>query len=181
MADLKSTFFENPLYVYVMLAFAELVVAAIWYEKRRPAWAVALLAAPLLAGAVALVERAVVTDREKIVAAAREIAQDIEAGSVAAAEKYLDEQFSGRWANKRLAVAAGETAIKKYQINSVKLKNMRVEVSPPSARMHAVTRVEITGSGAAGWTMLVWDVRWIKRPDGWRIIEVISVRQGIGF
>ena len=32
-----TALFEDPLYVYVALALAELVLAAVWYEKRKSA------------------------------------------------------------------------------------------------------------------------------------------------
>jgi hypothetical protein len=178
MEALRRTFLEDPLYVYVALVFAELVLAAIWYERRSRRWAMLLLAPVVAAGAVFAVSKLVVTDREQILAAAARIARDLEARSVAAAQEYLDDNYRGLGGDKQGALAVGRTAIRTYHIRSIRFTRMDVEVASRQARMHAATIIELTthqfGSGGAA---LVWEVRWIKRQAGWRIIEVQEPQQ----
>jgi hypothetical protein len=178
METLGRTFFEDPLYVYIALVFAELVLAAIWYERRSRRWAMLLLAPVVAAGAVFAVSTLVVTDREQILAAAARIARDLEGGSVAAAQEYLDDEYRGVGMDKQGALALGRTAIQTYHIRSIRFTRMNVEVASRRARMRAATIIEIAarefGSGQAP---LVWEVRWIKRKAGWRIIDVEEPQQ----
>jgi hypothetical protein len=173
METIRANFFEDPLYVYIALAFVELVLVAIWYERRTRAWAMWLLSPAVAGGLVLAVSTLVVTDREQILAAAGRIARDLEAGSLAAAGEYLDEGYRGLGGDKQGALAAGRAAIQAYRIQSIRFTRMNVEVTSRQARMHAATIIELVsrewGSGGAA---LVWDVRWVKRKDGWRIVDV---------
>jgi len=179
METLSRTFFEDPLYAYVALAVAELVLAATWYVRRTRGSLAAMLAPPLLAAATFAVERLVVTDRERILAAAGEIARDIERGSLASAEECLDDGFGGYWPTRAIALAAGRAAIAQYRFDRVRVVNPKVEVSGTRAAMHAMTIVSISAGEAAGNRVcLVWDILWIKRPAGWRIFRMVNVQAG---
>jgi ketosteroid isomerase-like protein len=186
MESLRTTFFEDPLYVYVALGFLELVLAAVWWERRSRRWRLSLLAPPLLAAIVFAVEAAVVTHCELIVAAAREIARDVEHGRTDAAEKYLDDTFTGRYEgreiDKKQALASLQAGMKLFGVSSVGLRKMEVQVSGSSATMHAVSLVTIRGAALGGGTAsLVWDLVWIKRGGQWQIIELVQVQQKVEF
>jgi len=179
MESLETTFFESPFYVYVALGFLELVIAAVWYERRRRTWAIALVVPPLLAGVVAIVAAAVVTDREQIVNALAEIAADVEAGRVDAAEHYLDEVYAGYGQSKAEVVAMTRSAIARYQLQSIELKRLTVTVAGGSADAEVTTHVKLQGSVIGGHTMPVhWRTRWRKRPSGWRIVKVEELDVG---
>ena len=48
--------------------------------------------------------------------------------------------------------------------------------------MHASTIILFNRSDIGpGRVSLIWDVHWIKRPQGWRIIEVEKPVQGLEF
>jgi hypothetical protein len=182
METLRTTFFEDPLYVYIALAFAELVLAAIWYERRNRRWTLALLAPVVAGGVVWAVSTMVVTDRERIVSAARRIARDLEVGSVASAGEYLDDNYRGLGLDKQGALAAGKAAIGAYRIRSIRFTRLSVEVESRQAAMRAATVIEYSARefGSAQ-SPLVWRVRWIKRPVGWRILEVEEPQQKLEF
>jgi hypothetical protein len=165
--SLRHAFFEDPTYVYVFLAFAELALLAIWHERRGARWALALLAPIAAAGVVLAVSAMVVTDQEQIVLAVEEIAGDLEHGSVEAAERYLDDSFQGIGGSKQRAIEEGRTAIDRYRVRKIRLLHMTVEVQGKTAWMHVATVIDL----ADGRTALTWDVHWIKRPAGWRIRE----------
>ena len=61
---MSETFFENPVYVYIALAVAELVLFIIWRETRTRKAALCLLIPPLLAVVIGLIAHFVVTDHE---------------------------------------------------------------------------------------------------------------------
>jgi len=74
---MSETFFENPLYVYIALGLVEVVLLGIWFERRAPGAARAMIVPPVLAGVVALMAHWVVTDREQIQTASQDIAEAI--------------------------------------------------------------------------------------------------------
>jgi hypothetical protein len=174
MDSLRQLFFEDPLYVYITLAFAELALVVIWHETRNRRWLVALAGPPILAGIVLLVATLVVTDREQIIQATHTIARDAEAGDIAAAGTYLDDKYSGLGVNKPGVVAIGKTFLMKYRVTHVGFTRLTVEVYGDHAAMHAATLITFGDEGKAA---IVWDVQWVKRPAGWRILEVAEPQQ----
>lgn len=182
MPAMKATFFEDPAYVYAALVVAEFVLVVVWLSRRNRRWATMLVVPLILGGAVFGLERLVVTDREELVAAAGQIAQDFEAASTAAAERYLDDDLRGSFRSKRAALAAGRLAIERYGLAGVRFTKLEVRVSGLQATMHASTIILFNRSDIGpGRVSLIWDVHWIKRPQGWRIIEVKKPVQGLEF
>jgi len=127
------------------------------------------------------VERLVVTDREVIDQECREIAADISAGKFDAADKYLDDDFTSSntvlgWSVKKLAIDTGKAAVKQYDIGKVSLQGQHTEVANKRAVTNVRSVFSVGDSGRAG---LDWELHWVKRPDGWRIIDA-SYRQPQG-
>lgn len=168
MEGLQRAFFEDPLYLYITLGFAELVLAAVWHETRARRWSSALAVPPLLAVAVWALATWVVTDREQIIRAAERIARDAEAGSVAAAEELLDDDYRGWMGAKAGLLEAGRAALRMYRIKKVGFTRVEVTVEGTEATLHLGTIITLV-EGKVG---LAWNVRWVKRPSGWRIIGV---------
>jgi hypothetical protein len=174
MAGIKTALLEEPFYIYVALGFAELVLAAIWRERRGRRWALALLVPPVLAGMVFAVEAAVETDREQITRALREIAADAEAGSTAAGARYLDDAYDGFGGSREGVVSHAERTLRSFEIAHVGFVNLRVDVDGRRARttFSSIIGFRSRGGGAEGKTSLVWDIQWVRREQGWRIIEI---------
>jgi len=169
MESIKHTVFEDPTYLYVFLALVALAIGAVWYE-RRSRTLLACLAIPVaLAGAAYLVARYVETDREQIIRLLNEMADDISAGSVDRVEDVLDDSFTGAYANKAAAVKAGREAIKTFKISKVLCLNPDVAVEGERATMHVTTMFDYVMDGQRGRASLVWDMRWVKRGDSWRL------------
>lgn len=188
MERLKTTFFEDPTVVYAILAFVELLLAAVWFSRRDGRSALRLLY-PLLAGLLVFaVARLVVTDREYLTAAMHEIAADCAAGRVDAAGRYLDAQaqvdlpppYGGTNLNREQALAVGRKAIKALGVDDVRFTKLTVNVENDAAVVHAATLIRFRKApGEGGNTSLIWDLEWVERPDGWRIVRVKSPRFGI--
>lgn len=171
MDTLRRTFFEDPLYVYIALAFAELVLAAVWYE-RRTRRALALLAVPVvLAGGAFLLERAVQTDREVIVASAREMAEGLSAGDFEPLERYVSRDFHGPLGSRDAVLARSRRVIDRYELSAVEVRSVEVTVEGEQAVMTGGTVVEGGYEGATFRTLVGWEIDWVREPDGvWRIV-----------
>ncbi len=163
MESVSRTFFENPVYLYVALGLAEVVLAIRWRERRTRRLALALLVPAVLAGCVFLLDYFVVTDREQIISASKEIARGFETGSMEAAEKYLDEKFGGFYRTKRNALDRGKRAIERYKLRLVKPMNVEVRVAGRRAEMSVTTVIEPGAGELAGQRFLLsWTVHWVK-------------------
>ncbi len=178
MERLARLFFENPLYVYVALAFVELVLAVIWHERRTRKLAEMLIIPPLLAVLVFVVSWRVVTDRERIISAAEEIALDVQAGKLDAARRYLAEEYNGFGHDRDGALAAAARAQGTYGIEKVRLTKMNVEMDDHAATMEVTTIVTIASAGPVS---ILWKVDWAKKPAGWRIVHVQTPDTTLGF
>ncbi len=182
MLTLKETFFEDPLFVYIALGLAELVVLSAWHYSRNIKWAKAAAVPIVLAGAAFAVSRLVVTDRERIIASAGQIAAGLSEGDTMAVEKYLHKDFaSRRWDDRDRAVAAAERALEDYGLRRVKVYRMNVQVSNDRAEMHANTIVEYAGGLGVGKASLFWHIVWERSGKKWKIIRVTNVHPAIGF
>jgi len=182
MQALKRVLLEDPTMIYVGLGMVEVVLLAVWRRYLTPRRALALAAPLLLAGAVFLIERSVVTDAEVIVAALDEIAHSVsteprDAGTLGT---YLDRDVQvdiGGWArgvmNRDKTLRTWSVLLNKYKVGSASIRNAEVEVTGDSARSRFTTHVTY-GSGKETQQSWPWDwtVDWIRRPDGWRIIGV---------
>jgi hypothetical protein len=168
MEGLRRALFEDPLYIYIALGFAELVLAVIWHEKRTGRAMAALLVPPVLAVGVWALAAAVVTDREQIIAASEAIARDVESGSLDAAEEYLDDEYGGFGGDKQGVLAVTREALKAYPIKKIGFTRMEIAIEEDRAAMHAGTMVTLEG----GKVPVAFDVEWVKRPAGWRILSV---------
>jgi len=172
--SLKTALFEEPLGIYIALGAAEVVLLLIWRARRTKRTAAALAAGPILAGIVLLVATLVVTNREQIQSACDEIAEAVNHSDPATVERYLDENFAGPYRPTEKAIRLADKAIRRYNLNAISLKILNLEFTDRQATMKLRTwvRVGITGDEVVGQAVLDWKIFWIKRPDGWRIIEV---------
>ena len=193
MEALKTALFENPLYLYIALAIAELVLVGLWYE-RRGRRQLAYLAIPLgIAAVVFAVETLVVTDREHITNGLREIAREVETfhgqPHLEAAQRYLAEdvvvdfgsEAGGVNLTKDQALKAARLVLDRSPITNVRFMNLQVEVREHSADTEFATFISFeTRELGPQNTSLQWTLRWSKRPEGWRIARVEKPEYGLG-
>ncbi len=176
MSTIEETFFEDPLYVYIALGLLELVFLSGWHYTRSGTWGRLAVIPILLAGATFAVSRMVVTERERIIIAAEEIADDLTTGRTEAVEKYLHENFtSRRWPDRARALSAARRAIEDYGVSRVKVFRIKVEVSDGRAKSAAGTVIEYDTRFGAGKSALDWRINWIRTDSGWKILEVTDV------
>ena len=174
METLRQVFFENPLNVYVTLAFAELVLAGIWYQRRTPRRAMALLAPLLLAAATALTAHLVVTDREQIAAALKKMAGHVLDDNSAALQEYIDEDYRGLIANDKAGLMVRATAtLGRLRFESIKLKSTEIDVSGKKANAKFTAEVVLTDHVLGGRPIPThWEFLWVKTDDRWRILQI---------
>ncbi len=190
MQTLKNVLFDDPLAIYAGLGMIEIVLLAMWrgYLTRKR---LLMLAAPLLLGGVVFgVERLVVTDTEKIVAALDELAAgvDDEELSVRALETHLDDEvvidlgvgMGGMGLTKDQALAIWRKLVSRHRVVRATIHSPDIDIDGEKARTRFATILTYrTGDDTTAKTSLLWDVDWIRRGQTWRIIAVSPPITGI--
>ncbi|MFW6133455.1 MAG: hypothetical protein ACOC8F_06115 [Planctomycetota bacterium] len=170
MDAIRRTLLEDPLYLYVGLALGELVLAAIWYERRTRRTA-ALLALPVLLTVAAFaLERVVQTDRERIHAASRRVAHELASGDFRALRTHLSADFSGRFAPRDRALREARRAVDSYRINHVDVAEATVEVTDDRAEMTATVVVSGESGEMSRRYATTWRLSWAREDGVWRIV-----------
>ena len=178
MDTITENLCEEPIYVFITLAIAVLVLGALWHSSRKKLY-LKLIAAPVvLAIAVFAMDYFIIMDREQIQDASREIATDLETGRVDAAGYYLDDKYFGYLKSKPLLMKFAQVQLKNLKIIKVHLSHDTIHVTGKQADM-TVTSVLTFDGEYKGKTALKWEIHWVKRPQGWRIDEVSAPQRTV--
>jgi len=172
METLKVTFFEDPLVVYIILGAVAVGLTVRWRTAARSGrWlATGLLILAILAGGIFAMETLVVTDREQIRLALKDIAESVPAGRIEHAMTYLDEKYFGWGKFKPGAVLAAKVALARYDIQKVSLfGDPAIEIDGKLAKCKVGAMITYKVKGEPARHPMAWRVKWIKRPEGWRI------------
>ena len=176
----RKILFEDPLPLWLLLVVVEAVIVAVWLARRAPRWKLAMGIPLLLGGASALTAHLVVTDREYIAAALREMAAGAEAGDFEPVERHLHKDCRmprvGRPDLDRQALLGRcKGAQRRYKVDRVKPTGI-VTLDDGDA---AVTNLWTTVGLASGEQFrLRWRFKWARTDEGMRVIEVELVEPG---
>lgn len=189
---ITTTLFEDPFVIYVLAGLAAVALVVFWRtQSRAGGWlGVRLLIVAAVAGGAFGLERLVVTDREQIYAALRDIAESVPAGRIDHAVTYLDDSYRGWGAAKRnpriralLAKVINE-AVARFKVEHIALMGEpKLEFSDDLADGAKLAKCTVTmvitytyGGKQAKYPM-TWKLDWIKRREGWRIEGAEPKRQ----
>ena len=169
--------FEQPVWLYVALVVAEGVVGFGWLLSRSRRWARAAIVPAAVALVVVLLGVLVQTDREKIAAALKDIAAKAQAGDFAGAGGYLDATCQcpvpgGGSVGRKELIDRGQWAIRTFSVQMVRAQQIRTTIDGDSAD----TRLAVWTTSDAGFRAMTWQVKWARRGDGWRIVEVRLIK-----
>ncbi len=178
METIKANICEDPIYVFISLAVAVLVMLVLWHSNRKTLYLQLIIVPVILAGVVFAMDYYIITDREQIDQAVLAIVTDLEAGKLDAADYYLDDKFAGYKINKILLLKFAQAQLDKLQIENINLSHDTVTITGKQADM-TVTSVLDLGGKFKGKYALKWQLHWVKRPQGWRIDEVAPPEQTI--
>lgn len=174
MDTLKIVLFENPLPIYIVLALVEVVLAWLWYTRREPKLARALVF-PLAAGViVGIVAHLVVTDREKINANLSGMAEAVKAKDFSGLGNYLHQTCYGQTPvgqiNKDELLLAGREVTGRYEVSNISLSNVQTVISGANATTELDTGITLkTGESLP----VSFVMQWGRQSDGqWKLVWV---------
>ncbi len=176
---IRTALFEDPIWIYVVLALLEAAALTAWRARPGALTSGALVVPVALAAVVFLVSAKVVTDREQIINASQAIAEDVQGHSADVLAGYLDDEYRGFAGPKLQAVARCRSEIARFMPRVVSCRRLEVELTGREARLQATTVIvpDRSVGGHGGPFVLKWDIRWIKRSEGWRIIWASTPRR----
>lgn len=165
--------FEHPLWLYVVCGVAEAVIGFGWLLSRSRRWKRAAIVPAGIALLVAVLGIVVQTDREKISAALKDIAARVETGDFAGVGRHLDPACrcptgGGGSLSKQELLDRGKSVATRFSVWMVHARRIRTVFDGDAA----ATELDVLTTSDAGLRLMSWRVRWARRGDGWRIVEV---------
>jgi hypothetical protein len=162
-------FTENPWPPIIILAIVTVVCVAAWTSQKRGIWLVAGLLAVVAAVIVFVVERAIVTDAERVGQSVHDLAAAFQRKDRDGTLSFISLQAP----ELRVLVAQ---AIDWIDLpNGINIKDLRVRTSNENTRaiahFHANGTGSIRGMGT-GHGASRWELTWQKEGTQWKIIEV---------
>lgn len=182
---MKALFFEDPFWLYGLLIIAEAVLVTLWWRGRERAQALRCFVPLGLGVVVFAVATLVVTDREKIQRATKQLVDNVTAGRVDTLEKLLDEDFRGtfrgRTMNRTQTLVEARRVMAMVGIKAVEIKKQDIQVKGPDAHQRLQTLIRYGGKvGGAGRVPVLWRIHWIRTKAGWKIYEVSEPQLTMG-
>jgi len=172
MESVKHLLFEDPTWLLVILAAAELAVFWFWLRRRTKRSAMAMLIPPILAGALLALSALVVTDREAIQHNLQQIADEYQAQHLDAAATFLDDEYEGFGGDKKSLLEMAEQTRGDHPIQSIRVTRLIVNVHGRRAEADITTVVHPEDSLGGGAYSFAWTLDWVRRDAGWRILHI---------
>jgi signal transduction histidine kinase len=171
METIKILLFEQPMALYWVFFFAELIVLVMLHVRRTRRWAVGAAVPIVLAGTVALLSWGVTTERERLRTALAGLtlaAQNADATGMAG---WIDAAYADRrFASKGELVVAAELVARTLEVRRVVLSDVQFAVNSPRAETAFRAAVHVKDIGVGRDVVITrWRLWWVRQADGWRL------------
>src|SRR5262249_15663689 len=164
---------ENPWPPIFILAVAACVMAAVWTSQKRGAWLVGALTAVIAAAAIFFVERAIITEGERVEQHVRDLVEAFVRGD----RDRVVSCFSVRAPELRALALRGLDLVEFP--SGIDVKDMSVRTSNENTRAVSMFRanggVAVKGLGARQERASRWQVTWQKEGNDWKIVDVVRL------
>ncbi len=159
--------FERPLSIYIVLGFITLILGVFWITSRNKKLLLAMAILIALGGIVGVVAHLVVTDREIIIATARDIARFVQDKQYDRILPHVDEDFRGRILDRQISkgtiASTAKSKVRQHGVFEIKFSRAEVEINGATAEMDCRTMVSYSKKNTKA--PLSWDITWVKRGD----------------
>lgn len=143
-------------------------------RTRRGLWLTLGVCALLL-----VLQKVVVTDRERLAQLATELASAVDDGDVGAIDARLDSSFQYRNQDKLAFLTDVNERLQRWQINEASLSGLRVEIDGDRATMAFHASCDWRSGDKVEYNILsAWELQCVRRPDGWKLQRIVSAKIG---
>ncbi len=161
-------FTETPWPPFLICSVIAAACYARWYVHRNPRQLYLAGAFLALGGAVILVERLIVTERERVANQVYALARAFEASDAPRCLDFFSEQDPQDRALVQLAVSAA------HIVGSIRITDMTVQMTSAESRATTTFRASATvnyeGREQHGATR--WELTWQREGSDWKIIRI---------
>jgi len=171
--------FED-LTILVMAEFIALMVVLTIHRRRmtrrtrRAVWITLACCASLI-----LLNRLVVTDRERAVNAVTAMARAVDDGDVPAIAEGLDEGFQYSNWDRAEFVAELNQKLQQWRVDRAQLGRFEVQIEGDVAQVSFRASCDWHGSNQSQTGVASsWALELVRRPDGWKLRRVVSAKVG---
>ncbi len=187
MEHLSRLFFEDR----VLLLLAEVAALAVALavhrrrmtpRSRRNVWMMLAVCAALLA-----IQHLVQTDREKIETRITGLVQAVDQGDIAAVAACLDDEgvdlgsgLNFEFYEKETFVQAISLSLQTYQVDEARVGGFEIKINGDQAVVSFRVACDLSNQGGRlGRRPNFWKVHCVRRPEGWRLDQIISGKFGV--
>jgi hypothetical protein len=164
---------ENPWPPIFILAIAACVMVAVWTSQKRGAWLIGAVTAVIAALAVFFVEKAIITEGERVEQHVRELVEAFVRGD----RERVVSFFSAKAPELRSLALRGLDLVEFP--SGIDVKDTSVRMSNENTRAISLFRangvVAVKGLGAQQQMASRWQVTWQKEGNDWKIVEVVRL------
>jgi len=168
--------FEDPTWLYVILAMVWIVLAGLWWSRRSKMLAVSLCIPVLAVGALILVDHLVVTDREEIVQALGDLSGHLDNRRYDALADCLADDFStpglenntGKFAVENLCKVTCE----RFKVTRFIIKSVDVDISSDGIAATVTVGTLVFTDGGSSRIPIRWIMQMVKKDDRWLIQKI---------
>lgn len=170
---MTSLLFERPLLLIGLLAIVEFILLWLWARQptARARWAA--LAGLALAPVLLWVQAMVVTDRERITAVCRKMADAMEAGDVAALGRHVAPLFAVGDVGRTDLLESLTRVLSRIRVEEPRLSDFEVSVERDRARasFQAACRL-VTQSAIESGMVSRWELSFREIDARWQVVEI---------
>lgn len=170
---MQALLFERPLLLIAVLAAVQFALTWHWARSRtRRASRVALTALILFPLLLAL-QAWVVTDRERVTAVCREMADAMDAGEVARVGSHVSPTFAVGTMDRPALLEALEGVLTRVKVEEPRLTDFEVTTDGDQARATFAASCRLVTAGAIESGMLSrWELTFRRIDRRWQVVEI---------
>jgi hypothetical protein len=162
--------FESPLQLLAALVMLEAVLATIWWFRPGRNTFGAIVGGLLLGAVLLVVQRLVVTDREKIQELLGVLALAVDCKDLRTIEPAIDDTYAADGMNRAQLLERIKDVFAHSEIDDVRLVDVKVTVeddrSAVRLRVHCRVRAP---DWPYDYSLSAWDVQLVRRGEAWRV------------
>ena len=173
MDFLQHLFLESPLYLAV---FSFLLLAVVLFGKRRLTGAPARWSLPAVLGLIVflfIIQRMVVTERERIQAALDDFVAAIAAPNMAGVEQAIGQTYDSEKMDRKDIIDFIGASLESVSIYDTRFSRRDVTVDGDRAEMLIVAWATIRTHGGPGeYHQGRWRIGWARENGRWKIVSL---------
>src|SRR5262245_44445066 len=164
---------ENHWPLIFILGLAACFMMAVWTSQKHAGWLLGALTAVIAAVAVFFVEKAIITEGERVERQVRDLVEAFVRGD----RDRVVSFFSAKAPELRSLALRGLDLVEFP--SGIDVKDMSVRVTNENTRAVSLFRangvVSVKGLGARQQMASRWQVTWQKEGNDWKIVEVVRL------